>query len=369
MDNFSAVRKSDCRPKKIPAGVSLTADRTLILQSVINEIKEHGRSSMNREVCGVLVGDLCWDGSAYLMIDARIEGKFADHQAGSVTFTSQTWDFIHHELAEKYADRKIVGWYHTHPGFGIFLSNMDAFIHENFFSIKWQPAYVFDPQAETDGFFFWREANLEQGKVTVVPDVPAKDVKPAESPKGKISVVITEAEEKENERQRLRHALTVIFLIFCLGLVAASAGMIFHLYKQNQKLRERNQQLKETILEIKQTLHESQQRLERIEFEGNDHFNLCDQQIEQLSLEQDAQSWLYQCELAALRTDYEADIRKILSCLEEHSSGNGTEKAVVSSRDQLTPSQDRDQSAQDATEGPCFLNRAWNWLCHPSDWF
>ena len=29
-----------------------------------------------------------------------------------------------------------------------------AVIHENFFGLKWQPAYVYDPQAETDGFFF-----------------------------------------------------------------------------------------------------------------------------------------------------------------------------------------------------------------------
>ena len=172
MDNFSEIKKTDCLLKKIPKGIKLNANRTLILQSVINEIKEHGRSSMNQEVCGVLVGNLCWDNGAYLLIDARIEGKFADHQTGSVTFTSETWDFIHQELAEKYSNKKIVGWYHTHPGFGIFLSNMDVFIHENFFGIKWQPAYVYDPQAETDGFFFWNDQNLDCGKIVVIEDTP-----------------------------------------------------------------------------------------------------------------------------------------------------------------------------------------------------
>ena len=28
---------------------------------------------------------------------------------------------------------KIVGWYHTHPGFGVEFSEMDLFIQQNFF--------------------------------------------------------------------------------------------------------------------------------------------------------------------------------------------------------------------------------------------
>jgi len=170
MADFSSVRKDDCRENPVPVGCRLTESRTVVLQSVLNEIKEHGRSSMYEEVCGVLVGSLCWDGGPYLLVDARIEGKHASHQSGSVTFTSDTWDFIHEALAAKHADRKIVGWYHTHPGFGIFLSNMDAFIHENFFSIPWQPAYVFDPQAETDGFFFRTNGELRREDVCIAPD-------------------------------------------------------------------------------------------------------------------------------------------------------------------------------------------------------
>jgi proteasome lid subunit RPN8/RPN11 len=49
----------------------------------------------------------------------------------------------------------MVGWYHTHPGFGIFLSGMDLFIHQNFFTQIWHVAYVLDPRARTSGFFCW----------------------------------------------------------------------------------------------------------------------------------------------------------------------------------------------------------------------
>jgi len=32
------------------------------------------------------------------------------------------------------AGSQIVGWYHTHPAFGLFLSEYDLFIHRNFFA-------------------------------------------------------------------------------------------------------------------------------------------------------------------------------------------------------------------------------------------
>ncbi len=219
MADFSAVRKEECRESKLPNGCELNGSHTVVLQSVINEIKEHGRSSMHAEVCGVLVGSLCWDGGPYLLIDGRIEGKHASHQSGSVTFTSETWDFIHEELAEKYPDRKIVGWYHTHPGFGIFLSNMDAFIHENFFSFPWEPAYVFDPQAETDGFFFRVGTELVKEEVCVSPDVGPSVKEP------QIRNVIPEkiVVESATRRQHVFSVMVPILVVCCLSAIAIFA--------------------------------------------------------------------------------------------------------------------------------------------------
>jgi proteasome lid subunit RPN8/RPN11/LysM repeat protein len=51
------------------------------------------------------------------------------------------------ELALK-AGEEIVGWAHTHPGFGVFLSNFDKEQHQRFFPLPWQVAYVMDTQAQ-----------------------------------------------------------------------------------------------------------------------------------------------------------------------------------------------------------------------------
>lgn len=58
----------------------------------------------------------------------------------------------------------IVGWIHTHPDFGIFLSEYDKFIHQNFFNEDYQVAYVVDPIQKIEGFYFWIDEKIEKCK-------------------------------------------------------------------------------------------------------------------------------------------------------------------------------------------------------------
>ena len=54
----------------------------------------------------------------------------------------------------------MVGWYHSHPRFGIFLSQYDVFIHSNFFAEQWQVAYVVDPVSGNSGIFGWENGEI-----------------------------------------------------------------------------------------------------------------------------------------------------------------------------------------------------------------
>jgi hypothetical protein len=74
-----------------------------------------------------------------------------------VTFTHQTWSKINSEMDTKFVHLSIVGWYHTHPDFGIFLSDRDRFIQEHFFSGPGQIAHVIDPIRKIEGVFVWRD--------------------------------------------------------------------------------------------------------------------------------------------------------------------------------------------------------------------
>jgi hypothetical protein len=79
-----------------------------------------------------------------------------------VTFTQDTWEHIYKTKDRDYPDERIVGWYHSHPGFGVFLSDHDTFIHKNFFSSPQQVAWVYDPHSDEEGCFAWRGDRIER---------------------------------------------------------------------------------------------------------------------------------------------------------------------------------------------------------------
>jgi proteasome lid subunit RPN8/RPN11 len=123
-------------------------------------IYPHVFENADREVGGVLVGRMPADGSLPLVTGA-IPAISADERRATLTFTQEAWAHVHRTLDTDFPpDEQIVGWYHSHPGFGIFLSGHDLFIHENFFNAPSQIAVVVDPLARTEGAFVWREEEL-----------------------------------------------------------------------------------------------------------------------------------------------------------------------------------------------------------------
>lgn len=110
------------------------------------EIVAHAKSSLDAEICGVLVGEVCEDDAGlFLDVQAAIRGAAAREAGAHVTFTQETWCAIHDAVEARYPKLQIVGWYHSHPGFGVILSDMDIFIQQNFFPAPTQVALVIDP--------------------------------------------------------------------------------------------------------------------------------------------------------------------------------------------------------------------------------
>ncbi len=137
-----------------------TAVDILISERAFRAAQVHADSSLDREVAGILIGphpEKQPDGRYVVHVSDAIIAKHTRMQGASVTYTPESWRYVNDKLAEMYPDNEavIVGWYHTHPGFGIFLSGMDKFIHQNFFTQLWHIAMVLDPLARQSGFFCW----------------------------------------------------------------------------------------------------------------------------------------------------------------------------------------------------------------------
>ena len=147
----SASRKSFARVGSAAVG-ALQVD-----QSVLERIRTHVGADTDHEQGGVLVGEVR-DGTTFVTDSVIAAGAVAE--VASFTFTHETWDHISAIMEADHPDGQMVGWYHSHPRFGIFLSDYDQFIHQNFFREDWQVAYVVDPVHDTDGFFGWRKDEL-----------------------------------------------------------------------------------------------------------------------------------------------------------------------------------------------------------------
>ena len=156
-------------------------------ETVYRHVFENG----NREVGGVLVGRKTLTGRLP-RITAAIEAISADEQRATLTFTQEAWEHVHGVIERHYPRGEIVGWYHSHPGFGIFLSEHDLFIHNNFFGDHSQVALVVDPHAGTEGVFTWQE-----GRVT--------ELYERRTPKGWSDVSLKELEQDSGAvRHRIR---------------------------------------------------------------------------------------------------------------------------------------------------------------------
>ena len=133
-----------------------TAFRIFIDAKVHEQVHAHANEDTSVEICGVLVGRWGRDAKGpFVLVTAAIRGESASNKLAEVTFTHDTWSKINQRMDKEFSNRSIVGWYHTHPDFGIFLSERDNFINEHFFNDPGQIALVIDPVREREGIFFW----------------------------------------------------------------------------------------------------------------------------------------------------------------------------------------------------------------------
>ena len=188
-----------------------------IKQDVYKRIEKFAKEEMSKEVGSILIGDYVDEKNRKTVIISNyIEAKYTDASASTLTFTHETWDYVYKEKDKKYPDKKIVGWQHTHPGYGIFLSNYDIFIQENFFNLPWQIAYVVDPIADARGFFEWKNDKVAKMSGFYVYDEIGKEIKISEKTKP----------------IKKRFSVTTIILSFLL-LVSLLVSVSFGIEKNN----------------------------------------------------------------------------------------------------------------------------------------
>jgi len=125
-------------------------------QSAYCRIEMHAASEMNDEVGGALIGLWCVDRDTreqFVVVQHLLPARHTRQGSVYLTFTQDTLVDFQDDLDRNHKGKRIVGWYHTHPKMGIFLSHYDTWLHNHFFPESWQVALVVEPHKSLGGFF------------------------------------------------------------------------------------------------------------------------------------------------------------------------------------------------------------------------
>lgn len=218
------------------------AFRIFIRQDTLKEIDDYLSGDLQNELGGVMLGDVCINsaGSKFIFIDNLIIAKHSNSSLSRLTFTHDTWDYINDIQEKNYPDRKILGWFHSHPGHTVFLSNYDMFIQENFFNMEYMIAYVFDPTIKERGFFYWKDGKIVKADGYYVTDFTEEifksDLLP-ESQNDEIELKIPKPSLKTNpvtDFKKFEFRSTALLSLLFLALLVL-LFMIYNIYEIKQK--------------------------------------------------------------------------------------------------------------------------------------
>jgi len=161
---------------------SILADVSFKATALANA-RKHAQSD-EREICGVCFGRVWLNAEAKLelQIEECWPAPHAQSSLATVAFTYESWAAALDHLDQLRDEQpkhgwRIVGWYHSHPNFGIFLSGTDQNTHHTYFPQTWHIALVLDPKRNVEGVFYrvGDKQALKQMPFKVIPTPTMRD--------------------------------------------------------------------------------------------------------------------------------------------------------------------------------------------------
>jgi len=150
-------------PTKKGGEVSADSDfQVFFCDHVLDSLWKHARTSPDLECAGLLLGHPFVQPGAFgraghdihfLVVAQTIPYDTPEQHAGHVVVSAQALAEADAKARKELPGLRPVGWYHTHPGHGIFLSGHDKIITHSIFNASWQIAAVLDPQQNQFGLF------------------------------------------------------------------------------------------------------------------------------------------------------------------------------------------------------------------------
>ncbi|MFX1356779.1 MAG: Mov34/MPN/PAD-1 family protein [Promethearchaeota archaeon] len=143
-----------------------------IYEDTLNDMRDLCKKNEN-EIFGYLIGLICrWNNNFYIIIEEKlfIEGTFYSHKLSTsqIEGTAGKYEREFQKLKKNknMKNLRVVGWWHSHPDLGCFLSFTDLHTQKVFFPESYQVALVIDP-VKVDYEFFTLDKNTKKKYIIV----------------------------------------------------------------------------------------------------------------------------------------------------------------------------------------------------------
>jgi proteasome lid subunit RPN8/RPN11 len=128
----------------------------IVQPGVLDAIQAHVSSAWARKVGGILLGRPLDD---VVRVEGALPARQVEPYAGEIAFPPSVWEEAYAAL-DQYPGAKIIGWYHSHPGTGVTLSDYDRRLHRTLFGEATNLALVVDPIGDKLAWFGWTLRDL-----------------------------------------------------------------------------------------------------------------------------------------------------------------------------------------------------------------
>lgn len=196
----------------------------LVSEKALQSLYHFLESDLSREHGGVLVGLPYHDPQldlSFVDIQSALPALETDGSPVHMQLTAAAWESISGNLEESFPGLAIIGWYHSHPDLGVFMSSTDAATQRAFYSQDWSLALVVDPIRQKAGWFSGPECQPMLKEQFVIyrerpVEPPSRPAQPVEQ-----AVVV------EQWRQRLYQDLSWFLPMACLVLAVLLGAWFF----------------------------------------------------------------------------------------------------------------------------------------------
>ncbi len=182
-----------------PVDVIFEAKAQRLVQQAVSE-------EPYRETFGILVGHVSSEGGMRVVHATDVmRAKDAKGTRTNVKMGHKAWESLFIEKDSMHSESQIVGWFHTHAGWGVMFSENDSFIHKHYFKHPNHVGYVLDSTTGHDGFFCWQDGSIE--------------LLPSYGFKGTAEEVCYQSEAAGTSRFSLPDLKNVLIALLVVGLV------------------------------------------------------------------------------------------------------------------------------------------------------